>query len=120
MTQHGSRAASGYDPSPRWLLPQCRLPGGSRGRISALANHWRRAIITLVVSLTTACDINPYDHTQEPKVTITQAAVGPAVTIEWQPAGAQLIRVYRGSVAGDGYTDEVTPVLGPVTIGLPR
>lgn len=48
-----------------------------------------------------ACDVNPYDATQQPRVSV---AAGAPVVISWQPEGAQLVRVYRGSTAGDGYT----------------
>lgn len=66
----------------------------------------RLAIPLLVVSAT-ACDTNPYDPAQQPRVTVSRPAGGSTVVIEWQPAGAQLVRVYRGSVAGDGYDDRL-------------
>jgi hypothetical protein len=57
--------------------------------------------------LATACDSNPYDPAQVPRVTITRLDGSGTIGIEWQPAGAQLVRVYRGSAAGDGYTDQL-------------
>ncbi|MCC6243594.1 MAG: hypothetical protein IT353_12185 [Gemmatimonadaceae bacterium] len=48
-----------------------------------------------------ACDVNPYDATQQPRVSVAASAT-PVIT--WQPEGAQLVRVYRGTTAGDGYT----------------
>jgi hypothetical protein len=57
--------------------------------------------------LVSACDRNPYDPAQQPRVTVTPADGGATVAIEWEPEGAQLIRVYRGPTAGDGYTDQL-------------
>jgi hypothetical protein len=60
-------------------------------------------VVILAALVAGACDVNPYDATQEPRVTVTQGAAESTVTIGWQPDGAQLVRVYRGGVAGDGY-----------------
>ena len=57
----------------------------------------------LVLSVV-ACDRNPYDATQQPRVTVANSNVVSSVVISWQPSGAQLVRVYRGATAGDGYT----------------
>ena len=67
----------------------------------ALADRPRCAA-ALLVMLAAACDVNPHDPAQEPRVTVTQGAAGSPI-IAWQPAGAQLVRVYRGARAGDGY-----------------
>ncbi len=56
------------------------------------------------VVLLTACDVNPYDASQVPQVRVTPTVGASRVVISWQPEGAQLVRVYAGSVAGDGYT----------------
>jgi len=51
------------------------------------------------------CDANPFDPTQQPQVVVTAGAGrSSTVVVSWQPAGAQLVRVYRGATAGDGYT----------------
>lgn len=64
---------------------------------------FRRSLIVVAAATLLACDRNPYDPTQVPRVVAT--TVGTAtLTISWQPAGAQLVRVYRGATAGDGYT----------------
>jgi len=65
-----------------------------------------RAIISLLLLLAAACDTNPFDAAQQPRVTI---APGPGASpgIAWEPSGAQLVRVYRGAVAGDGYGDDL-------------
>jgi len=65
----------------------------------------RRGVPWLLIAAA-ACDINPYDPAQRPRVTVTQVAGGSPV-IGWEPAGAQLVRVYRGPVAGDGYGDRL-------------
>ncbi len=53
------------------------------------------------------CDVNPYDASQRPTVSVTQISTSPFVVITWQPSGAQLVRVYRGPVAGDGYGESL-------------
>lgn len=54
--------------------------------------------------LAAACSTPPYDASQRPTVTVTVAA---SVTISWEPAGAQDVRVYRGTTAGDSYTPDL-------------
>lgn len=56
--------------------------------------------LLLALLLTAACDVNPYDASQRPRVSVSVAA---SVTMRWQPEGAQTLRVYRGATAGDGY-----------------
>ena len=63
----------------------------------------RAGALALVAA--TACDRNPYDPAQQPRVTVAYRAGVPV--IEWQPSGAQLVRVYRGATAGDGYGDRL-------------
>lgn len=87
----------------------------SRGNSNRGPGLRRQAAIPVLVVLGAACDVNPYDPAQQPRVTVTQVAPGPAVTIEWQPAGAQLVRVYRGSAAGDGYGDSLVWSIAAVT-----
>ncbi len=43
------------------------------------------------------CDVNPYDASQRPVVTVTIGGGDAPVRIAWQPAGAQLVRVYTGT-----------------------
>jgi hypothetical protein len=66
-----------------------------------------RLFCAALAMVASACDSNPYDPAQAPRVTITRPDGGGTIRIEWQPAGAQLVRVYRGSAAGDGYTDQL-------------
>ncbi len=61
--------------------------------------------VPLVVGVLLACDSNPFDAAQVPQITVTPVIVLPVVRFTWQPAGAQLLRVYRGGAAGDGYSD---------------
>ena len=70
-------------------------------------NIVRGATTTLIVMcavLFSACDVNPYDVSQERRVTVTPAVGASRVVISWQPDGAQLVRVYAGTAAGDGYS----------------
>lgn len=62
----------------------------------------RRCAIALLAGAAAACDVNPDDPAQRPTVTVTQTPAS-GVAIGWHPEGAQLIRVYRGASAGDGY-----------------
>ncbi len=48
-----------------------------------------------------ACDSNPFDKAQIPVITITPVIALPLVSIAWTPVGAQMVRVYKGSVAND-------------------
>ena len=59
----------------------------------------RPALVVLAV-LVAGCDVNPFDEAEVPVVTVT---AGDPPTIAWTPAGAQLLRVYRGAQPGDGY-----------------
>jgi len=75
--------------------------------MSGPAMALRAASLTLLLLHGAACSINPYDPAQQPRVTVAQAAADQAVTIHWQPEGAQLVLVYRGPVAGDGYGESL-------------
>ena len=66
----------------------------------------RLLLAIAIATLGTACDRNPFDPAQVPRVTVT-VGDGGTVTIEWQPPGAHLVRVYRGAIPGDGYTDQL-------------
>ena len=65
----------------------------------------RLALALMVALVVNACDANPFDPAQQPQVAVTAGSgKSSTVVISWQPAGAQLVRVYRGAAAGDGYT----------------
>lgn len=73
-----------------------------------------------------ACDSHPYDASQTPVVRVSMASGAPVAS--WTPGGAQLVRVYRGAQAGDGYGPMLvwsvaSPTAGntistPVTVGV--
>lgn len=73
------------------------------------ARRWTRArhalvsLLPAVVVFMSGCDVNAFDRTQVPRITVTPVVAAPLVVIAWQPAGAALVRVYRGTVAGQGY-----------------
>lgn len=50
------------------------------------------------------CDSNPFDPAQVPVVTVRGGA---PPEIAWTPGDAQIVRVYRGTTAGDGYTPDL-------------
>lgn len=52
---------------------------------------------------TLACSSHSFDNTQVPVVSVNVSTTAPP-QISFQPNGAQLVRVYRGASAGDGYT----------------
>jgi hypothetical protein len=72
-----------------------------------ISNRNRLLLAIALVTLGSACDRNPFDPAQVPRVTVSVAGGGGTVTVEWQPPGANLVRVYRGAVPGDGYTDQL-------------
>ena len=45
-----------------------------------------------------ACS-DSFDKSQVPRITLTPVVAAPLVVIRWEPAGAQQIQVYRGTVA---------------------
>ena len=51
-----------------------------------------------------ACGGNAFDKSQIPVITITPVIAAPLVVIAWEPAGAQQVRVYKGTVA-NGISD---------------
>ncbi len=53
----------------------------------------------VVAALFLACDSHPYDASQIPVITITPLVALPIVSFAWTPAGAQQVRVYKGTVA---------------------
>lgn len=63
-----------------------------------------RATLAALALLITACDVNPFDAAQVPSVVAAPGSAADQVTITWQPEGAQMVRVYRGTQAGDGYS----------------
>ncbi len=79
---------------------------GSASQLSRRRAHVLGLLALVFVSA--ACDRNPYDASQRPTVAVRSISTSPFVVITWQPAGAQLVRVYRGLVAGDGYGESLT------------
>ena len=85
----------------------------------------RALAVALAVALLSGCDANPFDEAEVPVVTV-QAGAPPSFT--WAPDGAQLLRVYRGDRAGDGYgpdlvwsvaaADGRNGLRGPVAYGV--
>jgi hypothetical protein len=81
-----------------------------------------RAAGALSLSLVLACDSNPFDASQVPAITITPLVALPIVQFSWTPQGAQLIRVYKGAFAGDGYGPDLVWSMsstGPNTLSSP-
>jgi hypothetical protein len=56
-----------------------------------------RGLAVVLAFALLGCDVNPYDATQRPVVTVTVGGAGAPLRIGWQPAGAQLVRVYAGT-----------------------
>jgi hypothetical protein len=58
-------------------------------------------LMLLAFPVLAGCRVNPFDVRQQP---VVLASVADATLVfRWSPAGAQLLRVYRGDRAGDGY-----------------
>ncbi len=49
------------------------------------------------------CDVNSFDQAQVPMVSVSVESGAPPV-FSWTPDGAAIVRVFRGTEAGDGYT----------------
>ncbi len=81
--------------------------GSGPRRLAMRRSRLLRSLPISAVALVLACDANPFDATQVPSVTATPNVTLPVAVFSWQPAGAQIIRVYRGSTAGDGYTESL-------------
>ncbi len=70
--------------------------------ISVLRHIQRRArSLPAVAVLLIACDSRPFDASQIPVIAITPLVALPIVSFAWTPAGAQQVRVYKGSVANN-------------------
>lgn len=85
-----------------------------------------RLWLVVAVACLAACDANPFDPAQQPVVSVSVADGAPRIA--WAPDGAQLVRVWRGAQAGDGYsealmwsigaTDGRNGIAAPVTVGV--
>ena len=64
----------------------------------------RAARLVPACAVLLACSGDSFDKSQVPVITITPVIALPIVRIAWQPAGAQQVRVYKGTVA-TGQTD---------------
>lgn len=67
-----------------------------------LATLTRGVAGVAAAALLVACSGNSFDAAQVPRITVTPVVGDSVVTISWVPAGAALIRVYRGTVADQG------------------
>lgn len=72
-------------------------------RIQRLSIRATQRAGMLSLALCLACDSNPFDQAEVPQITVTPVFALPIVRFSWTPQGAQLVRVYKGRVAGDGY-----------------
>jgi hypothetical protein len=76
--------------------------------VEEITNMMKRALHSAILVGAVAlagCDTNPFDRSQVPTITVTPVVAAPLVTIAWEPAGAALVRVYRGTATGQGYSD---------------
>ncbi len=67
----------------------------------------RVAAVLAMSAILMACDTNPFDAAQVPRITITPVVALPLVVIAYEPQGAALIRVYKGTAAGQGYGEDL-------------
>ena len=72
-------------------MSRLRLASGSRRRhlLAPLA----------FAGLLASCGGDSFDKTQVPTITVTPVVALPLVRFSWAPAGAQELRVYRGTIA---------------------
>jgi hypothetical protein len=78
----------------------------------------RRLAGAVAVAALAACSGDDFDATQVPRITITPVVSVPVVTIAWEPAGAQQVQVYRGTVADGNSTSLVWSISGTGTNSL--
>jgi len=68
----------------------------------------RYCVGVLVVALQLpGCSSDTFDLAQVPRITVTPVVAAPVVRFSWTPAGAQLVRVYRGTTAQQGASEDL-------------
>lgn len=67
----------------------------------------RRTSVVAATFLLCGCSSDTFDMTQVPRITVTPIVAAPVVRFSWTPEGAQLIRVYRGTSAQQGISDDL-------------
>ena len=70
---------------------------------------------SLALLLLTACSGDDFDSAQIPRITVTPVIALPLVVIAWEPAGAQQVQVYKGTVADGNSVNLVWSISGTNT-----
>lgn len=74
-----------------------------------------RSLATAIALTVTACSGDDFDTSQVPRITVTPVIALPLVVIAWEPAGAQQVQVYRGTVADGNSVNLVWSISGTNT-----
>ena len=76
----------------------------------------QRVLVSAVtLGLLAACTGDDFDTSQVPRITITPVIAATLVVIAWEPAGAQQVQVYRGTVADGNSVNLVWSISGTST-----
>ncbi|MES3034408.1 MAG: hypothetical protein V4813_10490 [Gemmatimonadota bacterium] len=75
-----------------------------------------RSVVAL--SLLAACSGDDFDTAQVPRITITPVIAASLVVVSWEPAGAQQVQVYKGTVADGNSVNLVWSISGTNTNSL--
>jgi len=84
-------------------------------------NLQSKSVPMLLVLLLSACQLNPYDEAQKPNI---QIGDGLTPSINWQPQGAHVVRVYQaGNTRSEGLmwlisAKQDNAIQAPITYGL--
>ncbi len=75
--------------------------------VSAVRRSLRRAGLVASALTVLSCSGDTFDSAQVPQITVSPVIALPVVRIAWTPSGAQLVRVYRGTSAGQGLSEDL-------------
>jgi hypothetical protein len=57
--------------------------------------------VAVAAAMLACSESNPFDDTQVPRIAVSPVLAIPVVTFSWTPAGAQQIRVFKGTTTSD-------------------
>ena len=72
----------------------------------------------IALAALSACVGDSFDASQVPRITVSPVVAAPIVVISWEPAGAQLLQVYKGTVADGTAANLVWSIGGTSTNAL--
>lgn len=67
---------------------------------------------TVTLALLAGCSSDDFDASQVPRITVTPVIAATLVVFAWEPAGAQQVQVYKGTVADGNSVNLVWSISG--------